>query len=278
MNYLDLPGDYTQAVAKDFGRGEYTIMKNPVIKILEKQGYTIHNHSIFDFENYPTLLGTYFYQLRGMYIDDETLFGRVKRDIGWNLGSLFKDQAKEAIVEKIDLHVKNIYFSFDMAKEAIKNQSPGKRDFFYMHFMLPHDPFQFDPSGNVNYYMDFDINIKDKYLNQLRYTNTLLIDLINFIQKKYNRKAVIIIQGDHGFKEWPGEEHFEDIAFQNLNAVYLPDTTYAGYYDGLSPVNTFRLLFNHYFKTNFDILPDKSVQIYIKPELKKNYGIRQKNN
>ncbi|MGE5108397.1 MAG: sulfatase-like hydrolase/transferase [Sphingobacteriales bacterium] len=282
MQYLNLPEGYTQAIAKDFGRGEFTVMNNTTIKILEKQGYSIHNHSIFNFEDHPTLIGTYFYQLRGMYLDDETLFGRVKRDIAWNFGAFFvKDvekKVKESIAEKADRQVQYNSYSFNLAKNAIKNQAPDKKDFFYFHFLLPHDPFVFDAKGNVKYYTDFRSDIREKYLEQLKYTNTLLIDLVNYIQKQYNRKAVIIVQGDHGFKEWPGEENYKDIAFQNLNAIFLPDTTYTGYYDGVSSVNTFRLLFNHYFNTSFDILPDKSIQVYIKPELKKNYGIRQKNN
>ncbi|MBI2729336.1 MAG: sulfatase-like hydrolase/transferase [Sphingobacteriales bacterium] len=282
MQYLNLPPDYTQAVAKDFARGEYTLMRNSAIKILEKQGYNIHNHSIFDFENHPTELGTYFYQLRGMYVDDETLFGRVKRDIGWNFASLFSRDPRKAVEqlvkEKTDHNVEGKKYSFALAKDAIKNEDPAKKDFFFFHFLLPHDPFVFDAKGNIKYYSDYRSSLQEKYLEQLKYTNTLLVDMVDYINKHYNKKAVIVVQGDHGFKEWPGEEHFEDIAFQNLNATYLPDTTYTGYYDGVSSVNTFRLLFNHYFNSNFNILPDKTVQIYIKPELKKNYGIREKNN
>jgi hypothetical protein len=121
------------------------------------------------------------------------------------------------------------------------------------------------------------MDIKLRYLDQVKYASKLLIELVNYIKKISNNKAVIILQGDHGFKSWPGEENFEEKAFENLNAVYLPDENYTGYYDGVSPVNTFRLLFNHYFHTNYELLPDKSIQLFFKPDLKKIYGIRQKN-
>jgi hypothetical protein len=282
MNYLNLPDNYTQAVAKDFAKSEYTLMRNSTVKIFEKQGYNIQNYSIFDFENHPTQLGTYFYQLRGMFIDDETLLGRVKRDIGWNITRLFSKKTNQRetenfVKEYTDRNVASRKYSFELAKEAIDHEYPAQKDFFYFHFMLPHDPFLFDAKGNVQYYTDFNKSLKEKYLEQLKYTNTLVLDMVNYIQKHYNKKAVIILQGDHGFKEWPGEEHYEDIAFQNLNAVYFPDTTYTSLYDGFSPVNTFRLVFNHYFNSQFEILPDKAMQIFIQPELKKNYGIRDKN-
>lgn len=282
MQYLTLPPGYKEAVAKDIGRGEYTIMNNNTVKVFEKQGYNIHNHSIFDFKNHPTLLGKYFYQLRGMFIDDETLFGRVKRDIGWNIskfisGGSGEKKGNENLTKKINLLVESKDIAFSLAKDAIKNQDPAAKDFFYFHFVLPHDPFIFDSAGNVKYYQDYGSNLKEKYIDQLKYTNTLLIDLVDFIQKQYNKKAVIILQGDHGFKQWPGDPDFRNMAFQNLNATYLPDTTYTNYYDGVSSVNTFRLLFNHYFNANLPLLPDKSIEVFIKPSLKKNYGIRQDN-
>jgi Sulfatase len=259
------------------------MLNNNTIKILEKQGYTIHNHSAFDFKDYPSLVGTYFHFLKGMFISDETLFGRVKRDIGWNLMKLKskeqneKDQMNMAY-KNTGILVKNINTAFTLAKEAIQNQDTARKDFFYFHFILPHDPFIFDSTGNVKYYKNDSTNLKDKYLDQLKYTNTRLIQLVTLIQEKYNKKAVIILQGDHGFKQWPGDPDFRTMAFENLNAVYLPDKAYTGYYNSVSSVNTFRLLFNHYFKANLELLPDKSVQVFIKPVLKKNYGIRQDNN
>lgn len=280
MDYLNLSPNYTEAIARDIARGEYTIKNNNTIKIFEKQGYKIHNHSLFDFADYPSLLGTYFYELRRMFISDETLLARVKRDIGWNLIRLRTRQEaekrmKEKFYQSSDFVIKNKITSFNTAFDAIKNDNPLTKDFYYFHFVLPHDPFVFDSSGNVRYDPDNKIRMDIKYIDQVKHANDMIFKLVDMINSKYNKKAVIIIQGDHGFKTWPGKEHYNDIAFENLNAVYLPDTTYKGYYDGISSVNTFRLLFNHYFNSNFEILPDTSVQVFVKPVLKKNYGIRQ---
>jgi hypothetical protein len=141
--------------------------------------------------------------------------------------------------------------------------------------MLPHDPFIYDSNGHPRSFGYMDIKLR--YLDQAKYASKVLIDLVNYIKANSKNKAVIIIQGDHGFKSWPGEENFEEKAFENLNAIYLPDENYTNYYDGVSPVNTFRLLFNHYFHTNYDLLQDKSIKLFFKPDLRKIYGIRQKN-
>ena len=61
---------------------------------------------------------------------------------------------------------------------------------------------------------------------------------------------IIIIQGDHGFGE--------GLNFPILNAFYLPGIPAGSLYPTLSPVNTFRLVFNHYFNGEYSLLPDES--------------------
>jgi Sulfatase len=280
MDYLNLPPGYTEADSRDLARGEYTVYNNNVINILEKQGYTIYNNSIFDIKDHPSALGTYFFPLRKMFLNDETLLGRVKRDVGWNINRFLSKKerikaSQKATEEHVSQVLNNFNTAFNYAKQSINNEDPQKKEFFYFHFMIPHDPFIFDSLGNVKYYTDFGRNLKEKYIDQLKYSNKKLKEIVTLIQEKYQKKAVIILQGDHGFKQWPGEPNFWNIAFQNLNAVYLPDNNYAGFYDGFSSVNTFRLLFNHYFNSGFEILPDRSIPVFVKKDLKKNYGIRQ---
>ena len=43
----------------------------------------------------------------------------------------------------------------------------------------------------------------------------------------------------------------------NLNAYYLPDKNYELFYDKLTPVNSFPLIFNSYFNQNYEIIDDK---------------------
>jgi hypothetical protein len=43
-----------------------------------------------------------------------------------------------------------------------------------------------------------------------------------------------------------------------LNAYFLPDGGNASVYDEITPVNTFRLIFNHYFSGDLKLLEDRS--------------------
>ena len=43
-----------------------------------------------------------------------------------------------------------------------------------------------------------------------------------------------------------------------LNAYYFPDADKSVLYPSITPVNTFRLLFNIYFDGNLELLPDKN--------------------
>ena len=46
-------------------------------------------------------------------------------------------------------------------------------------------------------------------------------------------------------------------AFPILNAYYFPRRDYDNLYEGITPVNTFRVVFDTYFGQSFDILKDR---------------------
>jgi hypothetical protein len=62
---------------------------------------------------------------------------------------------------------------------------------------------------------------------------------------------VIILQGDHGWGNTPS------LKMYILNAYYLPGASNA-VYPMITPVNTFRTIFNAYFGGNYELLPDIS--------------------
>ena len=61
---------------------------------------------------------------------------------------------------------------------------------------------------------------------------------------------LIIFQGDHGPWLQPRDRHF-----WILNAYYLPGHT-DKLFPQISPVNTFRYIFNAYFGGKYDMLPN----------------------
>ncbi|HEU0110529.1 MAG TPA: hypothetical protein VFQ73_06605, partial [Flavisolibacter sp.] len=74
------------------------------------------------------------------------------------------------------------------------------------------------------------------------------------IKKATQGKAIIMLLSDHGYRYASNAENY----YSNLAAIYRPDGVYGSYYDSISNVNQFRVLFNQYFHQNFEILPDRA--------------------
>lgn len=135
-------------------------------------------------------------------------------------------------------------------------QETKKPTFIYAHIMIPHGPFMFGKDGKKT---SFFINVKEGYLDQILYVNKRIMKVIDGILMKSKTKPIIIVQGDHGMREMT-EDHKKNVklAMSILNAYYLPDNGEKELYDSISPVNSFRVIFNKYFKTDYKLLPDKS--------------------
>ena len=105
---------------------------------------------------------------------------------------------------------------------------------------------------------------KATFINQLKYINKRMIDVLEKIVKTNNgRDKIIIIQGDHGTREilpnniYSSRQNWVEEAFGNLNVIYFSDSTKNTMVKYYSPVNTFRFIFNEQFNENFKLLYDK---------------------
>ena len=132
--------------------------------------------------------------------------------------------------------------------------------FAYIHLISPHPPFVFGPDGSPTYPADFwneqrkypgNLYVKG-YENQLTYLNSRMEAGIDAILQNSPTPPVIIIQGDHGPWLQP-----KDKLFRILNAYYLPGHG-DKLYPQISPVNSFRLVFDEYFGGHYDLLDDIS--------------------
>ena len=66
---------------------------------------------------------------------------------------------------------------------------------------------------------------------------------------------IIILQSDHGQRpHHPGIVIGGNEWKKILNAMYLPGMDADMLYDNIAPVNTFRLIFNYYFGTDYPLL------------------------
>ena len=150
--------------------------------------------------------------------------------------------------------------------------------FVFAHISIPHKPFVFDENGDSQMidYNDLDDSTKKKfYLQQLKFANKMTIRTIDEIFVKSETAPIIIIQSDHGERtgiNW--NEPTEDMIKQglnNLNAYYFPNEKKNKLYNNISPVNTFRIIFNEYFDSDFELLDDR--YYWIKSD-KKPYDVK----
>lgn len=173
------------------------------------------------------------------------------------------------IVESLSLtHYKRVVYKFDKLAEIPEIEEPT---YVFAHMLVPHLPYVFDRDGNWQTWDEINVKSeRDNYIDQLIATNAMVTELIDELLTNSEIRPIIIIQADEG--PYPGGyiEFFEGGGFNEateaelrqkygiLNAYYLPNIDEGVLYPSITPVNSFRLIFNLYFETDFELLPDRS--------------------
>ncbi len=151
------------------------------------------------------------------------------------------DVFKDRVMKQYD---QNLYLLQKLEDTA---SIPGKK-FVYAHLFITHQPFVFTQDGGVRWPVH---ETPLAYRDQVIYFNKRIIPILKTIIEKSDPKPIIVLQGDHSYTK-------ADERPKILNAYYLPDGGDKQMYDQISPVNTFRLIFNAYFSGDYPFLPDKS--------------------
>jgi hypothetical protein len=146
--------------------------------------------------------------------------------------------------------------------------------FVFAHIVCPHPPYLFDRNGNpvptAELSMEGSVWLnKSGYLNQLLYINKRMQKIIDSLLST-ERNPMIILQADHGTAsslygggsstwENPDKKSLKE-RLSILNAYRFPDGSDMPQEltDSISPVNTFRVVFNSLFGTQHDLLPNKA--------------------
>ena len=230
------------------------INKNKVMQILKLHGYNIINVS-------------------------STNIGKIEEienaDLNFQTGCFLSVKFQAVLIETTILRAFKKYFDFAyyyrkeilstfllISEAQMKIKEPR---FIFAHILSPHPPYVFDPDGEPTYptYQTLrldawgDLSFQKKlYLGQVIFVNKLLKNIIDKILSETKREPIIIIQGDHGPQLATNERL--NARMKIFNAYYLPKKDQNFFYDSITPVNTFRLIFNHYFNTNYELLEDKS--------------------
>lgn len=250
---------------KSYFWGSSSILNNSLFSILRKEGYQINSYQPISFDNKYWPGKPFFSNLRDNHFYFKTLPGRIWRDIFWNYTkintSFIQNRQIKIIAEKNKVKKQYLDTTIELVKKSCSFK--GKPKFTYGHFMIPHEPYIFDSSGNVKEPMETVIKHRDQvadyYLNQVIFARKVIMDLVIYIQKHNRKNTVIIVAGDHGYRTEFGNK--TGYSFKNLNSFYFPDHDYKLLYDSLSPVNTFRIILNKYYGAGLILHKDSSIVV-----------------
>ena len=136
----------------------------------------------------------------------------------------------------------------------------------FADIMAAHDPFVFDALGrpvDPPRMMRFDNDhffkeLMDRegytrgYREQVTYVSTLALETVDKILAESKTPPIILMFGDHGpTLSWDNISERMSI----FSSYYFPGQKTGQLYEGISPVNSMRVVFNTYFGTDLAILP-----------------------
>jgi hypothetical protein len=161
-----------------------------------------------------------------------------------------------------------ILFQFESVLDASKLPGPT---YTFAHLLIPHEPFVFDAQGR---YLDEEAakarSWEDGYRGHVEFANRKILETVDhLLDVPDDKKPIIILQADEGPKrydwEYGGEDRWEDATDDELrfkvgilNAYHTPGDVDLDLYQDITPVNSFRKVFNAYFGTDLEMLPDRN--------------------
>ena len=237
------------------------IEDNAVVSILESLGYT------------TTLVSSDYYATQDMSQVDVCLcdtFHPSEFEFQW-LSRTPLAFATQVMTAAYDAHRHKVLAGLDYL--TLPPTGPGPH-FVFAHLVAPHPPFVFGADGRpVTPDRDFGFHDGshfggdgDEYISgyrsQVAFINARLRDVVESIKARAGLEPVIIVQSDHGpgsglnWESSAGTDMTERSGI--LSAYYLPGGGTELLYDSISPVNTFRVVFNAYFGGTYPMQPDRS--------------------
>lgn len=147
-------------------------------------------------------------------------------------------------------HYQQTYFMLDELRRLPDRQGPK---FVFAHFLVPHPPFIFAPDGEFAW----SESPAAGYVSNAEFIDSQIVSVVAEIIRKSKTPPVIIIMGDHGATGVPRRETPQR-RMSILNAYYVNAQAKQDLYKTITPVNSFRVVFNNYFGTDYPLLEDRS--------------------
>ena len=268
MRYLDELAKEIGSGSSDLGR-VYPMLtgRHRVLGVFEKIGYQyVHMGSWWE----PTrhhIRADESYNITSLLTSSEAIIayskGTVKPFVDQQVLPLLNIDTSNIVNEQC----RRVPFQFEALKNIVDDTTPK---FVFAHFLIPHDPYVFNENGRCMTWAEADERTgKENYIGQVKYVNQKIHELVDVLLSQEN-KPIVIIQADEGpFPEryienqmnfdWRQASAAEiQKKFRILNAMYLPGVANEKFYNSISPVNTFRLVFNEYLGADLPLLEDRS--------------------
>ena len=167
------------------------------------------------------------------------------------------------------------HFQWESLHDSIRLGSPK---FVHAHIALPHSPYIFEPDGSfVPEEVERKRTREENYGNNVEFANAATLDLIDaLLAADPENPPIIVIQSEEGpwpkrFEDrgtgfsWTDEATDEELheKFGIFLAFFMPGlpgdrAEEAGLYPSITLVNEFRVILNHYFGAEYEILPDRN--------------------
>lgn len=263
--------DYLDNLTTNFsGKDEtliYPLIENSrVVEYLKGKGYLYyHIGSWFEGTKSNTNADQNF-NLKSLYLggffDDFTLQVLSTTSLAPVLRRLFPETN---ILDFVIQHKARILYQFGKLKEVV--YLPGPK-FVFTHILSPHQPFVFsEDCGQVSRDQS-DVVTRDNFINQVECTNRKIQEMIDVLVKD-GRPKVIVMQADEGVRH-PRQDKIDEDGnltpgwlkerFGILSAYLLPksEQNETDLYQSITPVNTFRKIFNTVFAEDYQLLPDRN--------------------
>jgi hypothetical protein len=284
LNMRYIPQAYANDVWSEFSNnGFWSILKNDEVRHqLKSLGYKMvafqEEYPLLEFDDSNVVIGTdvpgisssYLFPFEVMYKQSTAAIILNALDPNGKFAGYFQRVSAKRRTSLVDLsgltgrnkdfvtmHVIETQFILDHITDVPAIAAPK---FTYVHLFIPHYPYVFGPDGELitdpGYYSGdrgsaIDSTYEEKgYVNQVQYIDKRIVPTLQAVINKSKNPPIIIMMGDHGLVG-PNRQ-------TNLLAYYLPGNASVKLYPTITPVNSFRLIFNEYFGANYSLLLDQT--------------------
>ena len=271
MEYMDFLTDKTNGgESGDESIVTPYIRSSKVLEFLKKRGYSFINVGSWwePTRINPSADVNIFLPKKGYFNSDEFTTGYLNiTAVSPIFQYIFHDPMDVSLDPQNNIHRSTALYEFKAFDKIPQINGPK---FVFTHILLPHDPFVFDKNCNpISEKVVNSMHHQENYKNQIICTNSMMKDMINKIFVSSKNPPVIILQADEGpfpmnvplppNQSWGTAETASlREKFPILNAYYFPNKKTTSLYESITPVNTFRVLFNEYFNANYPLLEDKN--------------------